>query len=231
MAKKTLFLLSAIIMIFSLTACSAIQLPWASASTGSTQIASLANFSSQPVKNKLAVGVLELEGSDLAITPTQAKELLPLWMAVKSLSKDSNTTPDEMAALYVQIEGVLTANQLQAIEKLDLSTGDLTALVQKYESQTSVSSSSTTTTTSQSAQSAQVQGGPGGGPGGDIQGITMQDPGLGGVIDGAPSATQSSISNTSLSGASGALNQSSLNLLLADPVISLLNTRLAAQGS
>ncbi len=36
MAKKTLFLLSAIILIFSLSACSAIQLPWASASTSST---------------------------------------------------------------------------------------------------------------------------------------------------------------------------------------------------
>ncbi len=228
MAKKTLFLFSAIILIFSLSACSAIQVPWASASTNSTQSASLTNFSSQPVKNKLAVGMLELEGSDLAITPAQAKELLPLWKAVKSLSKDSNTTSDEMAALYLQIEGALTASQVQAIEKLDLSTGDLTALVQKYEAQTSVSSSSTTPTTSQSAQSA--QGGPGG-PGGDIQGIAMQDPGLGGIIDGAPSAMQSSPSKTSSSGASGTLNQSNLNLLLADPVISLLSTRLASQGS
>ena len=33
MAKKTLFILSAIILIFSLSACSAIQVPWASAST------------------------------------------------------------------------------------------------------------------------------------------------------------------------------------------------------
>ena len=66
MAKKNLFLLSAIILIFSLTACSAIQLPWANATTSSTQTSSLANFASQPVKNKLAVGVLELEGSDLA---------------------------------------------------------------------------------------------------------------------------------------------------------------------
>jgi hypothetical protein len=226
MAKKILFLLSALILIFSLTACSAIQLPWAS----STQTVSLTNFASQPVKNKLAVGMLQLEGSDLAITSAQAKELLPLWKAVKSLSKDSNTTSDEMTALYVQIEGVLTANQVQAIEKLDLSTADLTALVQKYEAQTSVSSSSATTTTSQSAQSA--QGGPGGGPGGDIQGIVLQDPGvLGGIVGGDTSATQSSTSKTSTTGTSSTLNQANLNLLLADPVISLLNSRLASQGS
>jgi hypothetical protein len=224
MAKKTLFLLSALILIFSLTACSAIQLPWVS----STQTVLLTNFASQPIKNKLAVGMLQLEGSDQAITPAQATELLPLWKAVKSLSKDNNTTSDEMTSLYVQIEGVLTANQVQAIEKLDLSTGDLTALVQKYEAQTSVSSSSTTTTTSQSAQSA--QGGPGGGPGGDIQGIAMQDPGLGGIAGGVASATQSSTSKNSTSGASSTLNQANLNLLLADPVIALLNTRLSTQG-
>ena len=226
MAKKNLFLLSAIILIFSLTACSAIQLPWASATTSSSQTSSLANFASQPVKNKLAVGMLQLEGSDLAITQAQAKELLPLWKAVKSLSKDSNTTSDEMAALYVQIEGVLTANQVQAIEKLDLSTGDLTALVQKYEAQTTVSSSTSTTTTSQTSQSAQ-QGGPGGGPGGDIQGIALQDPGLGGIVGGAATTTKTSSSGST----STSTSQASLNLTLADPVIALLNIRLAAQGS
>ena len=223
MAKKTLFLLSALILIFSLTACSAIQLPWAS----STQTVSLANFASQPVKNKLAVGMLQLEGSDLALTPAQAKELLPLWKAVKSLSKDSNTTSDEMAALYVQIEGVLTANQVQAIEKLDLSTADLTALVQKYEAQTTVSSSTSTTTTSQTSQSAQP-GGPGGAPGGDIQAITGgQDAGLGGIVGGAATTTKSSSSTST----STSTSQTNLNVTLAGPIIALLNTRLNSLSS
>jgi len=229
MAKKTLFILSAIILIFSLTACSAIQLPWASSSTSSSQTDSLANFASQPLKNKLAVGVLKLEGSDQAITSAQAKELLPLWKAVKSLSKDSNTTSGEMSALYVQIESVLTTSQVQAIENLDLSTGDLTAMVQKYEAQTTVSSTTSTSKSSQTTQSA--QGGAGGGPGGDIQGIAMQDPSLGGIDGGATSGTQSSTSSKSSTSASGTLNQTNLNLLLADPVIALLNTRLASQGS
>jgi hypothetical protein len=231
MAKKTLFLLSAIIMIFSLSACSAVQLPWARASSGTSQTGSLANFASQPLNNKLAIGVLELEGSDLAITSAQANQLLPLWKAVKSLSKDSNTTSGEMTALYAQIEGVLTASQVQAIEKLDLSTGELTAMVQKYEAQTAVNSSTTSTTTSQSSQSGVGQGGGPGGPGGDIQGIAMQDPGLEGIVGGVPSATQSSTSKTSAAGTSSTLNQANLNVLLADPVISLLNTRLTAQGS
>jgi hypothetical protein len=225
MAKKTFFILPAFILIFSLTACSAIQLPWASTSTRATQTSSLSNFASQPFKNKLAVGLLKLEGSDLAITSAQAKELLPLWKAVKSLSNDSNTTSGEMAALYVQIEGVLTNSQLQAIQKLDLSTSELTALVQKYGTQTVVSSSSSTSTTSQTAQSSQAQGG----PGGDIQGVS--DPSLGGIVGGAPASVQSSTSNSSSTSISSKVSQSNLNLLLADPVISLLKARISSLGA
>jgi len=230
MAKKTLFLISALILIFSLAACSAIQLPWVSASSSSTQTASLSNFTSQPVKNKLAVGLLQLEGSDLALTTAQAKELLPLWKAVKSLSKDSNTTPGEMAALYAQIEGILSTSQLQAIQKLDLSTSELTALVQKYQGQTVVNTSSANSTTGQTAQSAQAQSGPGG-PGGDIQGIALQDPGLGGVVGGSTSSTQSSTTKSSSTSASSTANQATLNLQLADPIISMLNARINLLGS
>jgi hypothetical protein len=228
MAKKTLFLLLALILMISLTACSAIQLPWASASTRATQASSLTNFASQPVKNKLAVGLLKLEGSDLAITSAQAEELLPLWKAVKSLSTDSNTTSGEMAALYVQIEGVLTKSQLQAIEKLDLSASELTALEQKYQAQTVVNSSASTSTASQTAQSSQVQGGAGG-PGGDVQGVS--DPNLGGILGGAPVAVQSSASNSSSTSTSSTVNQANLNLLLADPVISLLKARIGSLGA
>ncbi len=228
MAKKTLFLLLALILMISLTACSAIQLPWASASTLASQASSHTNFASQPVKNKLAVGLLKLEGSDLAITFTQAKELLPLWKAVKSLSTDSNTTPGEMAALYVQIEGVLTTSQLQAIENLDLSAIELTALEQKYAAQTTESGSVSTSTTSQTAQSTQAQGGAGG-PGGDIQGVS--DPTLGGILGGAPVAVQSSASNSSSTSTSSTGSQANLNLLLADPVISLLKARIGSLGA
>lgn len=224
MAKKTLLLLSALLLMVSLTACSAIQLPWASASSRAAQTNSLANFASQPLKNKLAVGLLNLEGSPLAITAAQAQELLPLWKAVKSLSTDSNTTAGEMAALFVQIEGVLTTNQLQAIEKLDLSASELTALEQKYAVQSAVSSSTSTSPT----QSSQTQGGAGG-PGGDIQGVS--DPNLGGILGGAPVTAQSSASNSSSTSASSQVSQANLNLLLADPVISLLKARLGSLGA
>ena len=228
MAKKTLFLLFALILMASLTACSVIQLPWASASTRTAQANSLTNFASQPEKNKLAVGLLKLEGSGLAITSAQAKELLPLWKAVKSLSTDSNTTTGEMAALYVQIEGVLTNSQVQAIEKMDLSASELTALEQEYSAQTVVSGSTFTSTASQTTQSSQTQGGEGG-PGGDIQGVS--DPNLGGILGDGQVAAQSSASNSSSTSTSSKVSQSNLNLLLADPVISLLNARISSLGA
>jgi hypothetical protein len=135
-----------------------------------------------------------------------------------------------MAALYAQIEGVLTASQLQAIQKLDLSSSELTALVQKYQGQTVVNTSSSKSTTSQTAQSAQAQGAPGG-PSGDIQGIAMQDPNLGGIVDGSTSSTQSSTTKSSSTSASSTANQATLNLQLADPIISMLNARINAQNS
>jgi hypothetical protein len=221
MPKKT-FYIPALILIFSLTACSAIQLPWTNTTASTTQTVSLTNFASQPVKNKLAAGLLEMEGSDLAITATQAKELLPMWKAVKSLSSDSNTTTGEIAALYVQIQGVLTASQIQAIEDLDLSTSELTAMVQKYASQTALVTSDSTSTTSQTAQSAQPQGE----PGGDMLGGGMQDPSLAGITGGAQTAGQVSTSGSSMTSTSTPTSQTNLNLLLADPVISLLTARI-----
>jgi hypothetical protein len=227
MPKKILFILSVIILIFSVTACSAIQLPWTSASTSTPQTVSLSNFASQPVKNKLAAGLLELEGSGQAITAAQAKELLPLWKAVKSLSSDSNTTTGEIAALYVQIQGVLTGSQIQAIQDLDLSTSELTVLVQKYASQTALVTSDSTSTTSQTAQSAQPQGE----PGGDMLGGGMQDPSLAGITGGAQAAGQVSKSGSSTTSASTTTSQTDLNLLLADPIISLLEARIASLGA
>lgn len=62
------------------------------------------DFANQPLESKLAIGILKMEGTDLAITPDQAKTLLPLWKAVKTLSTSATTSPDELNAVYRQIE-------------------------------------------------------------------------------------------------------------------------------
>jgi hypothetical protein len=90
------------------------------------------DFSQQPIEMKLAIGTLKLEGTDQAVTPEQASTLLPLWKAVKVMSADTNTSTEEMDALYAQIQESMTAEQVQAIQDLSLTREDTQALMQQY---------------------------------------------------------------------------------------------------
>jgi hypothetical protein len=78
-----------------------------------------------PTQMKLAAGTLKLEETDLAVTAEQAAELLPLWKAAKSLVDSDNITSEEINAIYDQIEAAMTAEQMDAIEAMELSFEDL----------------------------------------------------------------------------------------------------------
>lgn len=88
------------------------------------------NFANQPLESKLAIGILKMEETDLAITPDQAKTLLPLWKAVKTLSTSATTSPDELNAVYRQIEEALTAEQRNYIQSLQMTREDLQNLME-----------------------------------------------------------------------------------------------------
>jgi hypothetical protein len=75
----------------------------------------------QPLSMQLALGTLKLEGTDYTVTPEQAAELLPLWRAAKELSGADNVTPQELEGLFKQIQKAMTAEQMQAIQSMDLS--------------------------------------------------------------------------------------------------------------
>ena len=75
----------------------------------------------QPLSMQLALGTLKLEGTDAAVTPEQAAELFPLWRAAKELSEADNVTPQELEGLFKQIQKAMTAEQMQAIQSMDLS--------------------------------------------------------------------------------------------------------------
>jgi hypothetical protein len=89
-------------------------------------------MANQPVEQKLAPGTLKLEGTDRAVTAAQAKTLLPLWKAVKTLSSSNNASAEEITALYQQIQDAMTAEQLQAIKNLSLTQAEMQALMQQY---------------------------------------------------------------------------------------------------
>lgn len=80
-----------------------------------------------PVRNQLALGTLELQGSPQAITAEQAETLLPLWQALLSTQKSGAAAQAEVNALLEQIESAMTPEQLSAISDLQLSQNDLQA--------------------------------------------------------------------------------------------------------
>lgn len=236
MLKRRINLLLIVLVAVALVACSSLKLSGTSASTssqtsGQNQQNPAANFANQPVESKLAIGTLKLEGTDKAITAAQAKTLLPLWKAVKSLNNSTTASNDEMTALYKQIEEAMTADQIAAIKSLSLSQTDLQALSQKYgvtmpqpgvnPQGTPQARSSSGTTGGNNANGGGFPGGPGGAP--------PDGGGPGGVVGG-----QSALSNgttaqrTPLAGQGARRFGGGMNTMFVDPLIKILGTRAAA---
>jgi hypothetical protein len=122
-----------------------------------------------PLSMKLPAGTLLLEDTELAVTPTQAKELLPLWQMVRSLEESTTSSQAEMDSVTEQIQGAMTKEQLAAID--DMSQEDMQALFQELGMGRQQQSSGST------EQGGGRQGGPpegmmppGGGEGGVIVG-------------------------------------------------------------
>ncbi|MGC9396534.1 MAG: hypothetical protein ACP5J4_16950 [Anaerolineae bacterium] len=79
------------------------------------------------VRNQLALGLLNLEGTANEVTPAQAKSLLPLWQALRGTARSGAAATAEVDALLSQIEETLTPGQLEAISALRLTQDDLRA--------------------------------------------------------------------------------------------------------
>ncbi len=222
MTKKFLFFLIVVPLIFTLAACSA-QQSSASQSQGQSTTQQQNQAGSPPaqsVEDKLGVGTLKLEGTDKAVTADQAKTLLPLWKAVKSLSTSSSTSTAELTALYQQIEEGMTADQVQAIKNLNLSPTDLQALMTQYGIQ---SPQRTPGAQNSSANSGSVPQNGGLPPDLGAGGGMPPDGGVGGVTGGQPAA-QSTPQGTPRAGQTGGM-RGGMNYMLADAVIKLLEQR------
>ena len=136
-------ILSVILLALSLTlaACSGSQVTQASQPTQSapgTGVSGAAQGTPNPSQvapggnstgEQLAVGTLKLEGTDQAVTADEAKQLLPLWQQVKTLSGDTNATTDQIQAVYDQISSGMTTGQVQAIQAMTFNQADLQALM------------------------------------------------------------------------------------------------------
>jgi len=232
MVKNKLYLLVVLPLVVALSACSAVAslpIPGLSANSGKTsQTQTAFDPSKMPLEQRLAIGTLKLEGSDLSVTAKEANDLLPLWKAVKSLSASDTAAPAEIQALYKQIEGVMTAEQVQAIEKMTWTQEDMRALMTQYGVQfggpaVAGTPQASTTRTSRS-QSGNGGGFPGGGPGGGAPPDGGGFPGAGPQGFGGQGATTGTPQPGQANRGGGMMNT-----LFVDPLIKLLQTRAAGQ--
>ena len=84
-----------------------------------------------PVAMQLAIGLFKLDESSNPLSAQQAAGLLPLWKAYRSLSQSETFSPMELDAVIVQIQGTLSAEQLEAIAALKLTGDDMAQLAQE----------------------------------------------------------------------------------------------------
>ena len=110
---------------------------------------------------KLAIGTLKLEGTENAITPEQASDLLPLWQVYLSLVDSDTAAQAEIDGLVDQISTTLTDSQHQAIDDMQLSQPDMMSVMQEM----GISMGNRPQSASDSEQSGNSGGFPGGGDG------------------------------------------------------------------
>jgi hypothetical protein len=120
-----------LLLIPALAACGSSQASTTAVSGGAAQATPGGFFGGgeMPLAMKLPAGTLLLENTDLAVTPAQAKELLPLWEMVRSLEGSTTSSQAELDAAIGQIQGAMTKEQLAAID--GMSQDDMRALFQQ----------------------------------------------------------------------------------------------------
>lgn len=79
------------------------------------------------VRNQLSYGILLLEETEFAITQQQAELLLPLYQAMVSLTGDATSNEEEMNAVQNQIVENMTAEQMNKIAEMQITTTMLNA--------------------------------------------------------------------------------------------------------
>jgi hypothetical protein len=175
---------------------------------------------SSALATKTGLGILNLEGDDLAVDEQQARSMLPLWQALLTLGADSNTTPEEINALNDQILESLSDEQRTAISGMSWDETEIAKAATGYSSSDGLSSTiESGAAASASTFPAQTGGGmPGGAPpdgGGEMMAIAGNG--------GGTSVT----SSVNLPGQTEREEAGGTNLLVAQAVIALLQSKLA----
>lgn len=182
-----------------------------------------------PLAMMLILGTFKLEDTEFAIDSAQAAELLPLWKALRSLSQSETVAAEELQAVINQVQDTMTAEQIAAIESMELTMQDLGAIAEElglelnnFGGRFGELSPEMQATREAARESGQFPGGgQGSGPGGGIPG---SGPGGGQGFGGgelSPEARQTAIAERG--GVRGA--QLGINPFLLEVVIEFLETK------
>jgi hypothetical protein len=128
--KKLILFFSLMVLLFLVACRGGGNATEAGATEGQTEAGGLTTDyrDALSVQGQLALGTVQLEETDLAVTEAQAAELLPLWQALQSLINSDTTAPMELEAVVKQISNAMTGEQIAAIAALELTTDSLTEL-------------------------------------------------------------------------------------------------------
>ena len=127
--KHVILALMALCLLLSLSACGS-KTEVTDTPEGSSSSALKQDYENAlPSVTQLMVGTFRLEGTDNAVNAEQAKELLPLWKAYRSMSSSDSASAAEIASLQEDIEAAMTTDQIQAIAAMKLSREDMTAVM------------------------------------------------------------------------------------------------------
>ena len=208
MIKKASFLFISVFALLVLAACSSSA---ANANSTTNQTANTGSGSpagAASLENRLAPGILKLEGTSQAVTAQQAKQLLPLWQQIQTLETSSTAQTSDYTTVYQQIESDLTTDQINAIQSLSLTQTDLQNLMTSLGIQITPGAFSGSRATlspdqqaTRTAQRTLTPGAPGGAGGGYSRGT------------GTPGA------------GAGQFGNRGMNTLFVNPLIQLLQQR------
>jgi len=172
-----------------------------------------------PTQTKLALGIINLEETENAVTAEQAKELLPMFHVLKDLDASDTAAQEEVNGLVDQIQSTLTDKQTQAIDAMSLSMRDVFSVVQGGSGKSSATTSSSTS--GSSGNGGGMGGPPDMGGGGSSGGM----PGGGGGMPGGLGTSSSSSSSSSKDTGTTVTTTSSTPSALLDAVIKVLEKK------
>ena len=244
MGKTSPIVIFLLLLALLLSGCSG-SAATAASSTAVTAQGATGTGQTLTLNEKLAAGTLKMEGTDLAVTADQAKELLPLWKAVKTLSTSDTASQLEIEAVYQQIQDTLTAEQLASIEALDLSGSNLQQLMTDLGIEVGMPAGTGLTDSERATKIAELRasgqftqgGGPGGAGGADgapSGGFQRPSGGGGGFVtggdfppDGAGAGAVPGTTGTQTAPRANGRGGFGMSQIFIDPLIKLLTTRAA----